>query len=64
MDGEKELTTYNQDKLDRAMKREHRLNFLDKASVIEHMEITERLRERERYVRDIDTASNFDVVNN
>ena len=46
------------------MKREHRLNFLDKASVIEHMEITERLRERERYVRDINTASNFDVANN
>ena len=46
------------------MKREHRLNFLDKASVIEHMKITERLRERERYVRDINTASNFDVVNN
>ena len=46
------------------MKREHRLNFLDKASVIEHMETTERIRERERYVRDIDTASNFDVVNN
>ena len=46
------------------MKREHRLNFLDKASAIEHMETTERIRERERYVRDIDTASNFDVVNN
>eukprot|EP00978_Attheya_sp_CCMP212_P007456 scaffold17299_cov82-Attheya_sp.AAC.1 len=28
MDGEKELTTYNQDKLDRAMKREHLLNLL------------------------------------
>ena len=46
------------------MKREHCLNFLDKASAIEHMETTERIRERERYVRDIDTASNFDVVNN
>ena len=46
------------------MKREHRLNFLDKASAIEHMDTTERIRERERYVRDIDTASNFDVVNN
>ena len=46
------------------MKREHRLFFLDKASAIEHMETTERIRERERYVRDIDTASNFDVVNN
>ena len=46
------------------LKREHRLNFLDKASAIEHMETTERIRERERYVRDIDTASNFDVVNN
>ena len=45
------------------MKREHRLNFLDKASAIEHMDRTERIRERERYVRDIDTASNFDVVN-
>eukprot|EP00978_Attheya_sp_CCMP212_P003075 scaffold6269_cov66-Attheya_sp.AAC.1 len=28
MDVEKELTTYNQDKLDRAMKREHLLNLL------------------------------------
>ena len=46
------------------MKREHRLNFLDKARAIEHMDTTERIRERERYVRDIDTASNFDVVNN
>ncbi len=66
MDGEKELTTYNQDKLDRAMKREHLLNFLDKASEIEHMdETTERIRERERrYVRAIKTASNFDAVNN
>eukprot|EP00978_Attheya_sp_CCMP212_P032037 scaffold123358_cov72-Attheya_sp.AAC.1 len=67
MDGEKELTTYNQDqdKLDRAMKSKHLLNFLDKASEIEHMdETTERIRERERYVRAIDTASNFDVVNN
>jgi hypothetical protein len=54
MDGEKELTTYNQDKLDRAMKREHLLNFLDKASEIEHMdETTERIREQERYVRAI-----------
>eukprot|EP00978_Attheya_sp_CCMP212_P009375 scaffold22153_cov42-Attheya_sp.AAC.1 len=65
MDGEKELTTYNQNKLDRAMKREHLLNFLDKASEIEHMdETTERIRERERYVRAIKTASNFDAVNN
>jgi hypothetical protein len=64
MDGEKELlTAYNQDKLDRAMKREHLLNFLDKAREIEHMETTERIREQERYVRAIDTASNFDVVN-
>ena len=46
------------------MKREHRLNFLDKTSPIEHMDTRERIRERERYVRDIDTASNFDVVNN
>ena len=46
------------------MKREHCLNFLDKTSPIEHMDTTERIRERERYVRDIDTASNFDVVNN
>ena len=46
------------------MKREHSLNFLNKASAaIEHMDTTERIRERERYVRDIDTASNFDVVN-
>jgi hypothetical protein len=28
------------------------------------METTERIREQERYVRDIDTSSNFDVVNN
>ena len=46
------------------MKREHCLNFLDKASAIEHMDTTERIREQERYVRDIDTTSNFDVVNN
>eukprot|EP00978_Attheya_sp_CCMP212_P011147 scaffold27295_cov44-Attheya_sp.AAC.1 len=47
------------------MKREHLLNLLDKASEIEHMdETTERIRERERYVRAIITASNFDAVNN
>eukprot|EP00978_Attheya_sp_CCMP212_P044069 scaffold299424_cov31-Attheya_sp.AAC.1 len=48
------------------MKREHLLNFLDKASEIEHMdETTERtIREQERYVRAIKTASNFDAVNN
>eukprot|EP00978_Attheya_sp_CCMP212_P046859 scaffold415795_cov31-Attheya_sp.AAC.1 len=48
------------------MKREHLLNFLDKASeIIEYMdETTERIRERERYMRAIKTASNFDAVNN
>jgi hypothetical protein len=48
MDGEKELRiTYNQDKLDRAIKREHLLNFLDKAREIEQRHIWRQQRESE-----------------